>query len=69
MMILIIRFTGSPTNRFKFITKCDGLLLQSATGLLLQRGRVLLQSEAILLQSAIGITKSDGTRYTSLYKE
>ena len=35
-----------------FITKCDGLLLQSATAF-------LLQSVTILLQSATGITKCD----------
>ena len=50
MMILIIGFTSPPSIHFKFITKldecitkCDSLLLQSAT--------------AFLLQSAIGITK------------
>ena len=50
MMILIIGFTSPPSIHFKFITKldecitkCDSLLLQSATD--------------FLLQSAIGITK------------
>ena len=51
MMILITGFTASPpTIHFKFITKldecitkCDSLLLQSAT--------------AFLLQSVIGVTK------------
>ena len=50
MMILIIGFTSPPTIHFEFITKldecitkCDSLLLQSAT--------------AFLLQSAIGYYK------------
>ena len=68
MIILIIGFNLSFVNPFQvwykvrqlllqsatayFITKCDGLLLQSATGF-------LLKSPTILLQSAIGITKCD----------
>ena len=50
---------------FFFITKCDGLLLQSATAfyykvrqVLFQRTKVL-QNVTILLQSATGITKSE----------
>ena len=46
-----------------FITKCDGLLLQSATAF-------LLQSAQVLLQIATGITKCDNfiTKCDRYYK-
>ena len=46
-----------PSATAYFITKCDGLLLQSAT--------ILLQSATILLQSSTGIKK---LKYDDYYK-
>ena len=46
---------------FKFITKYDGLLLQSVV--LLQNEIVITKSATILSQSATGITKSDDYYY------
>ena len=57
-------------RQYKFITKCDGQLLQIATAFLLQSAtrliincdryyKVLLQSAMDLLQIATGVTKCD----------
>ena len=70
MMTLNTGFNCPPTFYFKFITKCAGLILQSATAFLLQSAtsvitkcdkcyykvQQILQSVTILLQSAAGIT-------------
>ena len=63
-MTLIIGFTCPPTIYFKFITKCDGLLLQSATAFSDYKVR------QVLLQSATGITKRDNfiTKCDDYYK-
>ena len=85
MMTLITGFACPPTIYFKFIiiksevllqsptaffiTKCDGLLLQSAPAFLLQsfyykccyKVRRILQSVTILLQNVTIITKCDST--------
>ena len=53
-----------PSATAYFITKCDGLLLQSAT-ILLQSATILLQSATILLQSSTGIKK---LKYDDYYK-
>ena len=65
-MTLITGFTCPPTIYFKFITKCEGLLLQSATALFITKceGLLLQSATAFLLQSATSvITKCDSFFY------
>ena len=49
-------FLIAKSNKSNFITKCDRLLLQSASG--------VTKGNRLLLQSASGITKCDRFYYT-----